>query len=184
MVANSSSSTGGETAPKESGPSQAAIPLESEKDPGIPRFMWVIYAVLLGFALIYFPLNVFPRSAAPAGTEPSASVAQPGGVVNAAAGEILFKKNPCSACHLVTGTEVSVCPNLSNIANDAAGIVADAGYAGQATTADEYIHESIINPSAYIVPGFADGIMPQTFSESLSEPEINSLVMYLMTLKR
>ena len=50
-------------------------------------------------------------------------------------------------------------------------------------SAEEYIHESIINPNAYVVEGFQEGDMYQTFSEELSEQQIADLVAYLLTQK-
>jgi cytochrome c2 len=45
-----------------------------------------------------------------------------------------------------------------------------------------YIHTSIIDPSAYVVPGFPDDLMPKVYAQILTEEEINNLVAYLLTL--
>ena len=47
--------------------------------------------------------------------------------------------------------------------------------------AQTYVHNSIVNPSAYVVEGYTDGIMPQNFSEQMSEEEINGLVDWLLS---
>jgi len=75
----------------------------------------------------------------------------------------------------------------------AAGDESDAPYtAGTATraesrvpglSAEEYIHESIVNPDAYVVEGFNAGDMYQTWGEDLKEQEIADLVAYLLTVK-
>ena len=42
----------------------------------------------------------------------------------------------------------------------------------------EYIHESIVNPSAEITEGFSD-IMPKTYGQDLSDEQIADLVAFL-----
>ena len=39
---------------------------------------------------------------------------------------------------------------------------------------------SIEDPSAFVVPGFDDGIMPKTYKEQLSPEQIDTLVKYLL----
>jgi mono/diheme cytochrome c family protein len=46
-----------------------------------------------------------------------------------------------------------------------------------------YIRESILHPSAFLVPGFPDNLMPKTYGEIFTDDEINDLVAYLMTLQ-
>lgn len=46
-----------------------------------------------------------------------------------------------------------------------------------------YLHTSIVNPGAFVVPGFPDGLMPRNWAEVYSESEINDLIAYLMTLR-
>ena len=43
----------------------------------------------------------------------------------------------------------------------------------------DFIHESIVNPGAYIAPGYSNGLMPSTFGQSLSASDINDLVAFL-----
>lgn len=52
--------------------------------------------------------------------------------------------------------------------------------AGQ--SAADYIKESIVNPSAFLSPGFADNLMTKTFGQTLTVDEINDMVTYLSTL--
>jgi mono/diheme cytochrome c family protein len=102
------------------------------------------------------------------GTLPQAA---PVGKGDAPAGKALFTAQGCGACHTYApaGSKGNVGPNLDNLA-------ADAKKANQGTLA-EYIASSIKSPSAYVVPGFADGIMPN-FS-SLSDKQIADLVAFL-----
>lgn len=97
---------------------------------------------------------------------------------NAASGQQLFTTvvPPCATCHTVTGDQIIVGPAMAGVATRAAS--RKSGY-----SAEIYFYESITNPSAYLVPGFADGLMPKTFKETLKPQEISDLVAYLATLK-
>jgi hypothetical protein len=48
-------------------------------------------------------------------------------------------------------------------------------------SAEEYIHQSIVDPSAFVVPGFQDNIMPKTFGQQLSQTDIDNLIAYILT---
>ncbi len=100
-----------------------------------------------------------------------------------------FTQLPCSSCHDVTHPFPggAICPNLGNIATEAARIVKSPDYHGQAVDAAGYIRESIVNPNAYIVPGVqyrtADGqsVMPKNFAQTLTPQQIDDLVAFLLT---
>jgi nitric oxide reductase subunit C len=104
-------------------------------------------------------------------------------------GEKLFGTLPCVSCHDVTKPWPGgdICPNLGNIATEAARIVKSRDYHGKAKTAADYIRESIVDPNAYIVPGAAyrvapgQSVMPKDFGATLSGAQIDDLVAYLMT---
>src|ERR1041385_6968438 len=87
--------------------------------------------------------------------ENASGAAAPAG--DARRGEKLFGTLPCVSCHDVTKPWPGgdICPNLGNIATEAARIVRAREYRGKAKTAAEYIRESIVDPNAYIVPGVA-----------------------------
>ncbi len=94
-----------------------------------------------------------------------------------------FMKGTCIGCHIIPGVPNAngmVGPDLSDIATVAATRV-------EGQTAEEYLHESIVNPEAYIAPDCPtgpcpSGIMLPTFGQLLSEDELNSVVDYLLTL--
>jgi len=88
----------------------------------------------------------------------------------------------CVTCHTLDGT-VLVGPSFKGVATHAENVINDPGYTGSAKTAEEYLKESIINPNAYLNPGFAAGLMYQNYGTELSEQEVNDLVAYLLTLK-
>ena len=50
-------------------------------------------------------------------------------------------------------------------------------------SAEEYIHESIISPDAYVVENYKAGDMYAKWSEDLTEQQIADLVAYLLTEK-
>ena len=55
---------------------------------------------------------------------------------------------------------------------------------GTVVTADEpYLIESIVNPSAKIVDGFQDNVMPKTFGTTLTQSQISDIVTYIESLK-
>ena len=43
-----------------------------------------------------------------------------------------------------------------------------------------FVHESIVDPNAYIQPGYPKGVMPQTFGQTLSKTQLDSLVTFLV----
>lgn len=88
-------------------------------------------------------------------------------------GESVFAGN-CAACHS-TGEDTIIGPGLSGLA-DRAGSTVD----GQ--SADDYLRESIVDPTAFVVDGFAAGLMPAIFEASLSAGDLDDLVAYLGTL--
>jgi len=102
-----------------------------------------------------------------------------GAAGNASNGEALFKQalvgqNPgCATCHSVDGTQL-VGPTLQGIAGRAASRV-------QGESAEQYLHQSMVEPNAYVVEGYVEGVM-QSYKD-LSEAQLNDLVAYLLTLK-
>jgi len=97
--------------------------------------------------------------------------ASPGPVGTAAAAKRLFVSNGCNGCHTfkpanATGT---VGPDLGKLPQ----------YARQAgQPLDAFIRESIVNPNAYVQPGYTKGVMPGTFS-SLPKQQLDALVKFL-----
>jgi nitric oxide reductase subunit C len=106
-------------------------------------------------------------------------------------GAELFGKLPCASCHDITRPWPGgdVCPNLGNIATEAARIVRLPEYHGKARDAAGYIRESILDPNAYIVPGpnyrTPDGqsVMPKDFAQTLNAKDLNDVVAFLLTRK-
>jgi mono/diheme cytochrome c family protein len=90
---------------------------------------------------------------------------------------VVFVTSGCNACHAISGlSSGAVGPALDGLAARAGETVAD-------LDAEEYIRQSIIDPSAHVVEGFADGLMPQTFGETLTQEQLDDLVAFLLTLE-
>jgi len=91
-------------------------------------------------------------------------------------GKEMFTSKGCVACHSVDGSP-KVGPTLKGLFGHEVEL-AD----GSKVTSDEnYIRESIENPQAKIVKGFAPS-MP-TFKGLLQESELNALIAYIKSLK-
>lgn len=86
----------------------------------------------------------------------------------------------CAQCHSVTPDEMRLIgPGLWNVAIRGA----EHDPEGDAVA---YLHESIVEPNAFIAPGdppYPEGLMPQDFEEVFTEEEINDIVAYLLTLQ-
>jgi ferredoxin len=98
------------------------------------------------------------------------------------AGRSLFMENTfgtntgCRLCHSLEPDVVLVGPSLAGVATRAETRV-------PGLSAEEYLHQSIVDPNAYVVEGFPKGQMFQNFAEVLTEEQIDSLVAFLLTLK-
>ncbi len=116
---------------------------------------------------------------APAASSGSSNVSEVTG--DPAAGQVLFNtfvpeaSFACATCHLADSENTLICPGLQNV-----GTRAETRVPGM--TAVEYLHQSIVDPSAYVVEGFPDNLMPHVFGQVFTEEQINDLIAYLMTL--
>ena len=82
----------------------------------------------------------------------------------------------CSRCHGRSGDTVIVGPSL-------AGIATQGGNRIEGMDAPTYIRDSILSPGAYVVEGFAEGLMPDNLKDQLSPQDVDAVVAYLLTLK-
>lgn len=121
----------------------------------------------------------------PPGARPAKEGANP-----IALGERLFRSvtPACNTCHSIAPGVNMVGPSLAGIGERAEKTIASAGYKGKAKDVQAYIRESIIAPSAHIVPGAmysANGVsfMPDTYGKSLKPEQVEQLSAYLVTLK-
>lgn len=91
-----------------------------------------------------------------------------------AAGERLFQDLGCVGCHRPDGKGVG--PALTGVF----GRPATAPSCGALTVDDEYVRESILNPSAVVAAGFAP-VMP-AFAGVVTDEELRALIAYLKSL--
>ncbi len=105
-------------------------------------------------------------------------------------GKTLFNGiGACASCHAIEPGVMLVGPSLAGVASRAAERIRHPQYTGTAQTASEYLEESILNPSIFIVPdgvyASAQGVsfMPDTLAKTLTSEQVRDLVAYLMTLQ-
>lgn len=91
-----------------------------------------------------------------------------------ARGRQVYLDNGCGGCHTIEGLSAgTVGPNLTEI-----GLIAATRIEG--LSAAEYIRESILIPNSYIVEGYPENVMPDTFGETLGEQQIDDLETFLL----
>jgi mono/diheme cytochrome c family protein len=131
--------------------------------------MLLLMALPLALAACGGARKAAPTAQTVIGTLPQS---QPAVTGNAAAGKALFAAQGCGACHTFApaGSSGTAGPNLDRLA-------ADAKKANRGSL-DAYTHESIVDPGAYVVPGFQN-LMPGTFGQTLKPQQIADLVAFL-----
>ena len=95
-------------------------------------------------------------------------------------GEEIFEErvlgpNPgCITCHSMDPDTTLVGPSIS-------GVGARAGARVAGLSAEEYLRQSILDPSAFVVGGFDDGKMPTDLGDVLTPAEVDAVVAHLLT---
>jgi nitric oxide reductase subunit C len=89
----------------------------------------------------------------------------------------------CTTCHSLVPGEIKVGPSHAGVARQAAEVIRQADYTGSATSAEEYLRESILDPNAYVESGFVPGVMYQGYSSTLTDRQLSDLVAFLLTLE-
>ena len=85
----------------------------------------------------------------------------------------------CGSCHTLAaaGTTGTVGPNLdTRLKSDCA---TPESIKVRGVPLEKCIHTAIVDPYAYIPSGYASGIMPNTFSKTLSPSQIQALVAFI-----
>jgi cytochrome c oxidase subunit II len=145
------------------------FPLECTELCGLGHSLMRSQAIVMKPAAFNAWLAQQKKSAAPAppSTTTSTNPASP-----SAAGLSVFNANGCSSCHTLTAAKAT-----GTIGPDLDKLVLYAQQAKQPLEA--FIHESIVNPNAYIQPGYPKDVMPQNFGQTLTKTQLDALVAFL-----
>jgi mono/diheme cytochrome c family protein len=82
----------------------------------------------------------------------------------------------CAVCHSLEPGVDLIGPSLAGVATRAAATV-------PGLDAAAYLRQSVVDPDAYIVPGFPAGQMLPDFASVLGDDQIEHLVAFLLTLE-
>jgi cytochrome c553 len=83
----------------------------------------------------------------------------------------------CKQCHgIVPNASVARGPNLIDIGKTAGSRV-------KGMSAEDYLRSSIIDPDAYLVRNYQEGIMSKEYRSALTSQQIEDLVAYMFTLQ-
>ncbi|HVU10670.1 MAG TPA: c-type cytochrome, partial [Phototrophicaceae bacterium] len=96
------------------------------------------------------------------------------------AGEAVFKGGvpgapACATCHTTDGTSNGIAPSLAGLSQRAGSRVAG-------LSAEDYVRQSILDPNAFVVPGFSSGVMFQSYAQKLTPQQIDDLIAYVLSL--
>jgi cytochrome c oxidase subunit II len=92
---------------------------------------------------------------------------------SSAAGLSVFNANGCSTCHTLSAANATgqVGPDLDKLVS----------YARQAKQPLEaFVHQSIVDPNAYIQPSYPANVMPGNFGSTLTKSQVDALVAFLV----
>src|ERR687888_371621 len=93
--------------------------------------------------------------------------------------DIFYGKGTCALCHEI-GKKGERCPDLAGVGERAGTRIQEAGYKGKATNGAEYIVESVMDPTAYVVEGYQPSMPP--IGRQLNDLEIVAVVSFLQSL--
>ena len=90
-------------------------------------------------------------------------------------GRQVYREKNCASCHRIDNQGATIGPPLTHI-----GTVAATRTPG--TSAEDYIRGSILDPGAYVVPGYPD-TMSRGLYRGLDQEDFDDLVLFLLSLK-
>jgi mono/diheme cytochrome c family protein len=99
--------------------------------------------------------------------------------------EKLFVQSGCAVCHTIPGIDPAKGREgpILVLGTNGPLRLADPNYQGTAESVREYIQESILNPGAYIVPGYSDRVMPRWYGKRLNAKSLDRIATYLAGLQ-
>jgi cytochrome c oxidase subunit 2 len=92
---------------------------------------------------------------------------------SSASGLSVFNANNCSTCHTLSAASATGTfgPDLDKLAS----------YAQQAhQQLAAFVRQSIVDPGAYVQPGYQNGVMPTNFGQTISKTQLDALVTFLV----
>lgn len=94
----------------------------------------------------------------------------------------VYKSQYCGVCHELeaAGTAGIFGPSHNEIGALAEQRIRNPRYTGSATTAAEYIRESILDPNAHIVDGYGGSRHPMPAFTHLDDTDVDALVQMLL----
>lgn len=97
-------------------------------------------------------------------------------------GKEVYRSQSCGVCHTLdsVGALGAFGPSHNNLATVAAERIHEERYEGAATTPEEYIRESIVDPQAFFVEGLQINRFPMPIFTNLTAQEVDALVYLLM----
>jgi cytochrome c551/c552 len=97
-------------------------------------------------------------------------------------GIVVYQNNYCGVCHALPTAETNgmLGPAHDNMGALAEERIAQPDYTGTATTAAEYLRESLLDPAAYLVPGYAGSQHVMPAFTHLPPEDIEAMVYMLL----
>jgi cytochrome c oxidase subunit 2 len=148
------------------------FPLECTELCGLGHSLMRSQAIVMEPAAFDAWLAHQKKSAPPAPSTTTTTSTSTTSTSPSAAGLSVFNSNGCSSCHTLTAAKAT-----GTIGPDLDKLVAYAQQAKQPLEA--FIHQSIVDPNAYIQPGYPKGVMPGNFGQLLTKSQLDALVAFL-----
>lgn len=146
-----------------------------QRDPGLPRFVWALAALVLS-ANVAGLLRPPRPLAAP--EIPGAQERAEGEVDPALVGQAVFRDQGCANCHGIAPGEAGQGPNLVGLWGRAGQRIAAPDYRGGARDADSYLREAVLDHCLDPLPGFSCPPLDD-LAVRLSVGEVDSLLAFL-----
>src|SRR2546428_920322 len=92
--------------------------------------------------------------------------------------DIFYGKGTCALCHEI-GKKGERCPDLAGVGERSETRLKEERYKGKATNGAEYIVESVMEPTAYVVEGYQPSMPP--VGRQLNDLELVAVVSFLQS---
>jgi len=92
--------------------------------------------------------------------------------------DIFYGKGTCALCHEI-GKKGERCPDLAGVGERAETRLKEERYKGKATNGAEYLVESVMEPTAYVVEGYQPSMPP--VGRQLNDLELVAVVSFLQS---